>query len=150
MLQLRQYLSGDALKRNLGHSAYAYKAAKERLDQKYGGQRRQIAIYLEHIENFLQIRLGSARDLENLADQLDIAIINLKEAGLNHELQKGSLYPKLQRKLPESLLARYHRWVFENSASESVLTLKTLIIQESEFQTVASETVHGLTGHLSN
>ena len=64
LLRLRQYLSGDALKviEILGHSAYAYKAAKERLDQKYGGQRRQIAIYLEHIENFLQIRLGSARD----------------------------------------------------------------------------------------
>ena len=38
LLQLRQYLSGDALKviENLGHSAYAYKAAKERLDRKYG------------------------------------------------------------------------------------------------------------------
>ena len=54
LLQLRQYLSGDALKviENLGHSAYAYKAAKERLDRKYGGKRRQIAIYLEDLENF--------------------------------------------------------------------------------------------------
>ena len=126
-LQLRQYLSGDAFKviENSEHSAYAYKAAKERLDRKYGGKRRQIAIYLEDLENFRQIRLGSARDLENFADLLDIAIINLKEAGLHHELQDGSLYTKLQRKLPESLLARYNRWVFENSASESVLTLRT-------------------------
>ena len=107
---------------------------------------RQIAIYLEDLENFRQIRLGNARDLENFADLLDIAIINLKEAGLHHELQDGSLYAKLQRKLPESLLARYHRWVFENSASGSVLTLRTWVIQESEFQTVATETVHGLTG----
>ena len=86
LLQLRQYLSGDALKviENLGHSAYAYKAAKERLDRKYGGKRRQIAIYLEDLENFRQIRLGSTRDLENFADLLDIAIINLKEAGLHH------------------------------------------------------------------
>ena len=49
-----------------------------------------------------------------------------------------------------SLLARYHRWVFENSASGSVLTLRTWVIQESEFQTVATETVHGLTGQSSN
>ena len=152
LLQLRQYLSGDALKvlEKLGHLAYAYKAAKERLDRKYGGKRRQIAIYFEDLENFRLIRLGSARDLENFADLLEIAIINLKETGLHHELQDGSLYTKLQRKLPESLLARYHRWVFENSASGSVLTLRAWFIQESEFQTVATETVHGLTGQSSN
>ena len=80
---------------------------------------------------------------------MDVAIINLKEAGLHHELEDGSLYTKLQRKLPESLLARYHRWIFENSMSESVLTLRTWVIQESEFQTVASETVYGLTGKAS-
>ena len=33
--------------------------------------------------------------------------------------------------------------------SESVLTLRTWVIQESEFQTVASETMHGLTGKAS-
>lgn len=148
MLQLRQYLSGEARKtiENLGHSAIAYEAAKERLERKYGGKRRQIAIYLEELEHFRQIRLGNARDLEQFADLLDIAIINLKEAGQHHELGDGSLYTKLQRKLTESMLARYHRWIFENSLSESVLTLRTWVIQESEFQTVASETVHGVAG----
>ena len=38
-----------------------------------------------NLENFRQIRLGNARDLENFANLLDIAIINLKEAGLHHE-----------------------------------------------------------------
>lgn len=70
LLQLRQYLSGDALKviENLGHSATAYEAAKERLERKYGGKRRQIAIYLEDLEHFRQIRPGNAKDLENFAD----------------------------------------------------------------------------------
>ena len=145
LLQLSQYLSGEALK-NLGHSATAYEAAKERLERKYGGKRRQIAIYLEDLENFQQIRQGNARDLEQYADLLDIAIINLKEAGLHHELGDGSLYTKLQRKLPQSMLASYQRWVFENNISESVAALRTWVIQESEFQTVASETIHGLTG----
>jgi hypothetical protein len=47
LLQLRQYLSGDALKaiENLGHSAASYDAAKERLERKFGGQRRQIVAY---------------------------------------------------------------------------------------------------------
>ena len=66
LLQLRQYLSGEALKviESLGHSAAAYKAAKDRLERKYGGKRRQIAIYLEEFEQFRQIRPGNARDID--------------------------------------------------------------------------------------
>ena len=73
LLQLRQYLAGEALKsiENLGHSAVAYQAAKERLDRKFGGKRRQIAIYLDELERFQHIRLGNARDLEQFADLLD-------------------------------------------------------------------------------
>ena len=103
LLQLRQYLSGEALNviENLGHSSTAYEAAKERLERKYGGRRRQIAMYIEELEQFKQIRSGNARDLDNFADLLDIAIINLKEANQTQELGDGSLYAKLQRKLPE-------------------------------------------------
>ena len=124
-LQLRQYLSGEALQviENLGHSATAYEAAKERLERKYGGQRRQIAAYLEDLDNFKQVRTGNAKDLAKFANQLDIAIINLQEAGQDHELGNGSLYTKLQRKLSESMLPRYHRWVFENNITESVAAL---------------------------
>ena len=41
LLQLRQYLSGEALKviESLGHSAAAYEAAKDPLERKFGGQR---------------------------------------------------------------------------------------------------------------
>ncbi|XP_052281199.1 uncharacterized protein LOC127878708 [Dreissena polymorpha] len=150
LLQLRQYLSGEALKviENLGHSAFAYQAAKDRLERKYGGRRRQIAIYLEELEHFENVRLGNAKDLEQFADILDVAIINLQEADQHHELGIGSLYAKLQRKLPESLLARYHRWVFEGQHNESVLSLRTWVIQEAEFQTIASETVQGMSGYL--
>ncbi|MCG8049058.1 MAG: DUF1759 domain-containing protein, partial [Candidatus Thiodiazotropha endolucinida] len=149
LLQLRQYLSGEALAviDNLGHSATAYEAAKERLERKYGGRRRQIAIYLDELEQFRQVRPGFANDLDKFADLLDIAIINLKEAGQYHELEDGSLYTKLQRKLPEGMLARYHRWIFENQQQESVTALRTWVIQEAEFQTIAAETVHGFTGN---
>ena len=73
-------LSGEALKtiENLGHSGAAYEATKDRLERKFGGMRRQIAIYMEELENFRQIRNGNAKDLEQFADLLDIAIINLK------------------------------------------------------------------------
>ena len=111
LLQLRQYLSGEALKsiENLGHSSTAYEAAKSRLERKYDGTRHQIAIYLEELENFKPIRTGYAKDIEKFADLLDVAVMNLKEAGRFEELANGSLYLKLQRKVPESMLARYHR-----------------------------------------
>ena len=71
---------------SLGHLATAHEAAKERLERKYGGRPRQIAVYLEDLEHFKQVRTGNARDFEQLADLLDITIINLKKVGHFHEL----------------------------------------------------------------
>ena len=152
LLQLRQYLSGEALKtiENLGHSGAAYEAAKERLERKFGGMPRQISIYIEELENFRQIRVGNAKDLEQFSDLLDIAMINLKESSQDQELGNGTLYTILQRKLPQSMLANYHRWVYDNNVTQSVATLRQWVILESEFQTVASETVHGVTGKMSD
>ena len=58
LLQLQQYLSGEALKtiENLGHSGYAYEAAKERLERNFGGQRRQNVIRLEDLDSFKPLR----------------------------------------------------------------------------------------------
>ena len=131
---------------SLGHSTAAYKAAKDRLERKYEGKRRQIAIYFEELEQFLQIRPGNLKDIEEFADLLDITMINLQEASQHYELGDGSLYTKLQCKIPEAMLARYHRWVFEYNKEESVLALREWIIQELEFQTIATETDRGLSG----
>ena len=104
LLQLRQYLTGDALKatEGLGHSAAAYETAKERLDRKFNGRRHQLAIYLEELENIKPIRNGNAKDLENFANVLDITIVNLREAGRYDELGNGCLYIKLQKKIPNT------------------------------------------------
>ena len=152
LLQLRQCLSGEALNviESLGYSTAAYEAAKERLERRYGGKRRQVAIYLEDLDKFPQIRPEHPQDLEQFADLMEIAIINLKETGYHNELGNGFLYGKLQTKLTESLLAKYHRWVFETQTPESVFALKTWVFQESAFQTIASETVHGIIGTFRN
>ena len=54
LLQLSQYLSEVAIKvaENLGHSATAHQAAKERLEKIYDGKRRQVALCLEEPERF--------------------------------------------------------------------------------------------------
>jgi len=146
LLQLRQYLSGDALKliENLGHSAASYDAAKERLDRKFGGIRRHIALQLEEIDNFRQIRPGNAVDLDRFADLLDLVVINLKELGRSDELGRGSLYHQLLKKLDETLIASYQRWLHEQLKFENVESLRQFILQEAEFRTIATETIRGL------
>ena len=146
LLQLRQHLTGEALKciENLGHSAGAYEASKNRLERKFGGLRRRLALYIEQLEGFRSIQYNNAKDLEQVADLLDVAIINLRESRQYHELGTGSLYVKLQRKLPEMMLASYHRWIFENNHLESVETLRDWLVQEAEFQTIAAETIKGI------
>ena len=52
--------------------------------------------------------------------------------------------------MPEPMLAQYNRWIFETSKIESVETVRTWIVQESDFQTIASETVQGLTQRKDN
>ena len=68
MLQLRQYISGEALVaiENLG----AYQAAKYRLERKYGGMRCQKVGFMEDLEQFQQIQSGNAEELERFADLL--------------------------------------------------------------------------------
>ena len=147
LLQMQQYLAGEALYAidSLGHSAPAYEVAKERLERKFRGKRRQLLIYFEDLGNFPQIRDGNSKDLEQFSDLLDSAVISLHKAGKHTELDDGFLYITLQRKLPQSKLASYHRWVYENNILESVITLKTWVVQESEFQTIANEAIHGFT-----
>ena len=71
-------------------------------------------------------------------------MVNLKEAGRYDELRNDLLYVNLQSKMPESMLARYHCWIFQKWKDESVEILREWIIQEAEFQTIASEIVRGL------
>ena len=143
LLQLRQYLPGEALKaiETLGHQAAAYEAVKERLERKCGGQRRKLAIHLEELEAIKSVHPFNARALERFANLLDVLVVNLEEVNRHEELGKGTLYVSLCKKLNEPALAHYHRWMYENGRWESVESLKEFIVQEAEFQTVASETI---------
>ena len=143
MLQLRQYVSGEALIaiENLGYSPAAYEATKDRLERKYGGKRRQKASFIEDLEQFQQIPSGNSEELERFAGC---------SISQHQDLEDGYLYIQLQRKLPQSLLSRYHRWLYKNNITESVVALQSWVLQESHFQTIASETINGLTGHTSN
>ena len=146
LLQLHNYLTGDALKAisGLGYSAAAYKVAIDRLERKYGGQRRQIALQLEAVEAFPTVRNGRADDLEKLADLLDVTIVNLTDGGQQSELSGSILFAKLQGKLPVILLRQYHHWCYERSMPETVMSLLEWVTLEAEFATSAAELIHGV------
>ena len=146
LLQLKQALDGEALDaiKGLGHSAEAYRAAKERLERRYGGKRRQIALCLERLEKLRPVRKGNSKDLEKFCDLLDLAVINLKSAGRVEELSNGTFYTNMMKKLPEEKLVDYHRWLFDKMEDECVESLRKWVIQETEFETVAHEIVTGL------
>lgn len=84
------------------------------------------------------------KSFEKFADLLDMAAVNISESKGPDNLKNGSLYLSLQKKLPDSMCSRYLRRVFENHEIESVMTIKKWILQESEFYTIAEETLHGL------
>ena len=99
LLQLRQHPTGEALKciENLGNSAGAYEASKNRLEKRFHRLRRRLALYIEQMEGFRSLQYGNAKDLQQFADLLDVGIINLRESRQYHELETGSFYVKLQR-----------------------------------------------------
>ena len=51
---MKKYLGGEPLHlvNRFGHSAAAYTIAKEKLEKKFSGQKRQMAIYLDELERF--------------------------------------------------------------------------------------------------
>ena len=130
--------------REFGHSAGAYEASINRLQRKFGRLCRRLAMYIVQLEGFRSTQYDNAKDLEQFSDLLDDAVINLRESRQYHELGTESLNVKLQRKLPEMMLASYHRWIFENNHLESVEKLRDWIVQEAEFQTIAAETIKGI------
>ena len=110
LLQLKKYLSGEALKAvvSLSHSPEAYETVKSRLERKYGGHHHLVNLYMEELDQFRPICTGNAKDLDRLADLLEVIVINLKEAGRHEELGQGSLYIKIQKKMTELMLANFN------------------------------------------
>ena len=145
LLQLKQCLEGEPLEivEMYGHSAEAYSLAKRKLEQKYGGKRRQMAIYLDRIAKFETLRDKDSKQFDRFADLLDITVANLIEQKYFSELEDGIFYTTLKMKLTEDMLVQYFRWVKDKSKKESVHSLREWVILEAEYRVCATEIVHG-------
>ena len=99
---------------------------------------------MHELENFKLILAVHPKDIGKFADLLDIVVIDLKEDNRTGELGNATFYRKLQKKLPERMIKKYQRWVFDKEKKENVENLRSLIIQRPEFHRAAPETIHGL------
>ena len=63
LLQLRQYLGGEALAaiERLGFSPAAYTAAIDLLNRKYGGERRRVALQVEELDRMGTVNANQKR-----------------------------------------------------------------------------------------
>ena len=81
--------------------------------------------------------------IERFTDLLDIAIINMKEND-ESDLNSSFMYIQLMKKLPDSMISRFQRWLFENEKEETIGNLKEWVVQESDFHVIAMEMKFGL------
>ena len=96
------------------------------------------------MDQFHPICSGNVRDVEKLSDLLDVIVLNLTEAGREEELGNERLYTKVQKKMGESVLADYRRWLFNKHKLETVQSMRQWLIRETEFLTIAAEAIKGL------
>ena len=80
MARLRQSLSGAALQaiQGLGVSQPEYEGAKKILTTKYGGQRRQLQAYLDHLEAMAQLKSNDVKGFEKLSDLVRVSVVKLQ------------------------------------------------------------------------
>ena len=71
-------------------------------------------------------------------------MVNLEQAGLHGELVQETLHIKLQKKLSETMLTSYRRWIIKNNKYECVQSLREYVHREAEFHSVTFETIHGM------
>ena len=111
MARLRQCLSGRALEaiRGLGVSEHEYNEAKEILQSKFGGQRRQLRGYMDELENMPTIRNNDVDAFEKFADLVRVTVVKLEAEGRTGELGDGALHSLLVKKLSERQVEIYSR-----------------------------------------
>ena len=94
MLRLESCLVGEAAKsvQGLGYSDHAYKAAKARLNRKYGGNMRQVQAHIDELRKMRPINADNSRELERFADIVERTVVSLKENKKFADLEGETLY----------------------------------------------------------
>lgn len=150
MLQLRHHLRGDALRaiEGLPASEIGYTAALKKLDTKFGGQRRYLLMHLENVRTMRSIQAGDFKQLEDLGDKVELAVISLKENKRDDEFRVDSMfYCVVKSKMPVPYVADYKRWLVNENKSENIEALLEWLQLEITIRCEASEEGQRSSGH---
>ena len=146
MARLRQSLTGTALEaiRGLGVTEPEYNEAKEILHCKFGGEHRKLQAYMDQIEKMPPLKSNDVQAFEQFADLVRIAVVKLQAEGREGELGEGTLHSLLVRKLADSQVESYSRWLREHNKERSVLSLRDWLKEEVRIRVEAIELAHGI------
>jgi hypothetical protein len=153
MLQLRQCLNGEALRSIEGFPASdaGYNAAKRRLEEKFGGDRRFILLHLDALRQMKPVASNDLKGLESFCDKLELAIVALEEKGRTEEFQCDSMfYCVAKSKLPSAMVANYKRWLSMEKNEENLSSLREWTTSEVRVRVEAREEVEGFEGKADN
>ena len=114
MMMLKNSLFGKPLRivERLGYTSRQYQTALEKLDQKYGGEKRLLQRHLEAILRASPVGETNLKELEIFSDRLTDVVVKLEDSDQHQELAGiSALYIAVQQKLPGSLLIAYQEWL---------------------------------------
>ena len=125
MLRLLGCLSGKAREtvKDLGFTSSAYERAKEKLERKYGGRRRQTLTQLSTLRALPKVKRHNLEDLENLLTILDRILVALRDDDPDGELRSQHLSLAVKEKLPEDYVRDYKYWLLEQTKRDCFETL---------------------------
>ena len=125
VLRLQSSLTGKALAlvKDLGFSVNAYERAKEKLERKYGGERRLQIKHLTALRGWQKVRPRNLEDMENFQGILERVWIALKDCGPGQELQGHNLNLTAKEKLSEEDVQAYKHWLLDHSLEDSFESL---------------------------
>lgn len=120
VLRLQSSLTGKALAlvKDLGYSVNAYERAKEKLEKKYGGERRLQIKHLTALRGWQKVRPRNLEDMENFQGILERVWIALKDCGPGQELQGHNLNLTAKEKLSEEDVQAYKHWLIDHSLED--------------------------------
>ena len=125
VLRLQSSLTGNALAlvKDLGYSINTYERAKEKLEKKYGGERRLQIKHLTALRGWQKVRSRQLEDMENFQGILERVWIALKDCGPGQELQGHNLNLTAKEKLSEGDVQAYKHWLIDHSLEDSFESL---------------------------
>ena len=131
------------LLQDVEHDEAGYGSVVQQLHERFGGERRRITGRLSELDNFKPIQEGEILKLRDFVYLINKIMLNMQRSGCEGELGSGSLYFTMKRKLPDSLLIRYHRWLHSCGIVGDVAALREYTHDEVVFGVEAIETSKG-------